>query len=105
MKEIADALQEAQTLIERIHNAFADSQGDISIYRLRETLSVLNSTLAKPLRNCDVGDANEQIKRHKKWCATSKDFSCSVSMCRECYAKWAQMTYVEGAKKKEKINE
>lgn len=98
MKEIAEALTEAQTLIEKIHTAFADSQDDILIHKLRKTLSVINSALAKPLRNCDVGDANEQIKRHKKWCATSKDFSCSVSMCRECYAKWAQMLYKEEVK-------
>lgn len=97
MKEIAEALTEAQTLIEKIHTAFADSQGDILIHKLRKTLSVVNSALAKPLRNCDVGNAEEQLKRHSKYCKTSKDFSCAPMMCRKCYADWSQMIFEKGA--------
>ena len=60
---------------------------------IREAHEAVNAAIAEPVRNCEVGTADEQIKRHKKWCATSKDFSCHVSMCRECYAKWSQMPY------------
>lgn len=112
MKEIAEALTEAQTLIEKIHIAFADSQGDISIHKLRKTLSVVNSVLAKPLRNCDVGNADEQAKRFEEFCL--KHIGCakatggrhcagcplekaSRNITQKCELYWGQMIFEEGA--------
>jgi hypothetical protein len=53
----------------------------------------VKSAISLPRRNCDVGTAEEQVSRHSKWCAKSRDFSCAPSMCRKCYAKWSQMPY------------
>lgn len=111
MKEIANALQEVRDLLEKIHSAYSDSQGDISIYQLRKTISVVNSALAKPLRNCDVGDAEEQFARFKKWCEgkfykrpmnaltdepckSCPCYSVAVNGVDGCnYLRWAQMLY------------
>lgn len=102
MKEIAEALTEAQTFIEKIHNAFADSQGDISIHELRKTISVVNSALAKPLRNCDVGTAEEQIERHHKtYCREYNSTpSCLThnGSCALCFARWSQTPYNDDTK-------
>lgn len=57
---------------------------------------LVNSALAEPPRNCDVGTADEQYNRHCKWCKKMRDCSCTQSMCRECYPKWAQMPYESG---------
>ena len=52
--------------------------------------------ICRPLRNCDVGTAEEQIKRHRKWCKSDK---CLTGVpCSVCFAKWSQMPYEkEGA--------
>ena len=54
---------------------------------------ILQDALAEPLRNCEVGTAEEQYVRHTKWCNKNKDYSCAATMCRECFAKWAQTPY------------
>ena len=53
------------------------------------------SALSTPPRNCDVGTAAEQDKRHSKWC--SPDI-CECT-CTRCFAEWAQMPYEEGGAK------
>jgi hypothetical protein len=60
------------------------------------TILEIQTALAEPLRNCDVGSAEEQLKRHSEFCKTSRDFSCAPSMCRKCFADWAQMPYEKG---------
>ena len=57
--------------------------------------------LEKPLRNCDVGTADEQIERHLAYC-NDPEMMCGSSgslACRKCFAKWTQMPY-EGEVKK-----
>lgn len=107
MKEIADALQEAHDLLERIHSAYSDRQGDISMYPLRKTLAVVKSALAKPLRNCDVGTPKEQTERFKNVCRKYRRGPGPRANCKGCPIQyespqvgctfaWAQMNYVEG---------
>ena len=60
-------------------------------------LEVISAALSAPPRNCDVGTAEEQIKRHTKWCRSDK---CSPEIpCSVCFAKWSQMPYEEGGAK------
>ena len=64
--------------------------------------------LSAPLRNCDVGSAEEQEKRFKHFCAQNYS-ACDVDMecCRcpierekaDCEFAWAQMPYAEGGEK------
>ena len=49
------------------------------------------AALAAPSRNCDVGTAEEQMKRqYDTMCNTTKACPDSDWSCRECFAKWAQ---------------
>ena len=54
------------------------------------------SALAAPPRNCDIGNALEQVSRHRIWCKCGG--GCAVS-CKMCFAKWSQMPYEEGGAK------
>ena len=48
-------------------------------------------------RNCDVGTADEQMKRqHDTMCDTTKACPDSDWSCRKCFAEWGQMPYKEG---------
>ena len=47
-------------------------------------------------RNCDIGNALEQVSRHRIWCKGGGD--CAVS-CKMCFAKWSQMPYEKGGEK------
>ena len=42
----------------------------------------VKKALSAPPRNCDVGTANEQIERHKKWCNSDR---CIYKNCGECH--------------------
>lgn len=47
-------------------------------------------------RNCDIGTAEEQLKRHGEWCTRrpATTHPClDRGWCRKCFVKWAQMPY------------
>ena len=55
----------------------------------------IDDAIAIPLRNCDVGTADEQMERHRTYC-NDPEMMCGRSgslACRKCFAKWAQMPY------------
>lgn len=69
-------------------------------------LDKAKSALAEPIRNCDVGTAEEQAERFYSFCKThqsgilgicSSQCPCKdcCNMCH-CLTKWAQMPYEEG---------
>ena len=65
---------------------------------LHGRMDFLKSALASPARNCDVGTADEQLKRHEKWCDAIRNgqsgYHCSdAPSCSACFAKWSQMPY------------
>jgi len=65
---------------------------------------IAKTALAAPPRNCDVGTAEEQLKRFKDFCRIiSKDETCDgcplfpqCSTLEHCTLAWAQMPYEEG---------
>ena len=63
---------------------------------LCEAKTAINAALAEPPRNCDIGNALEQVSRHRIWCKCGG--ACAVS-CKMCFAKWSQMPYEEGGAK------
>lgn len=70
---------------------------------MANALDKAKSALAEPPRNCDVGTAEEQHRRHDAFCdATRKGMSgyhCDdAPRCVFCFSKWAQMPYEEGGK-------
>ena len=65
-----------------------------------EINGIINAALSAPPRNCDVGTAEEQMKRqHDTMCNTTKACPDSDWSCRKCFAEWAQMPYEEGGAK------
>ena len=57
--------------------------------------------IGRPLRNCDVGSAEEQYNRFVH-CCTSRKIPCrryDTFSCAKCYAVWSQMPYEEGGAK------
>lgn len=70
-----------------------NSEGELVVLNTHK----LAESLKKSLRNCDLGTAEEQIVRHKKWC---ESYKCWPGIpCSACYAKWSQMPYDEGGAK------
>ena len=60
--------------------------------------------LSRPLRNCDVGTADEQDARHSKWCRHygidgDMEVACASQDCSLCVLRWAQMPFEEGGVK------
>ena len=63
---------------------------------MAKALDKAKAALAEPPRNCDIGNALEQVSRHRIWCKCGG--GCAVS-CKMCFAKWSQMPYEEGGVK------
>ena len=64
----------------------------------KNLIVVVQSALAAPLRNCDVGTAEEQAERFKKFCSDHQApwhgcTNCPVLMSEKCAITWAQMPY------------
>ena len=68
----------------------------MSIIELLEQLKTLPKKIKKPVRNCDVGTADEQVRRHLEWCERNAYKCQSTPSCAVCLAEWAQMPYEEG---------
>lgn len=66
-------------------------------------LNNAREALTLPLCNCDVGTAEDWIRRHESYCGNSMDsFACingPGSECKKCFAKWLQKPYGEGGAK------
>ena len=70
-----------------------------------ETVNKIMDALSAPPRNCDVGTAEEQEVRFKRFCESHWDLNNADSTCAECPLKekagtecefaWAQMPYKE----------
>ena len=63
---------------------------------MANALDKAKAALAEPIRNCDVGTAEEQVERHVKWCNNDR---CVFTCCSVCFAEWSQMPYEEGGAK------
>ena len=77
---------------------------------------IVSSTLADPPRNCDVGTAEEQAERFRRFCGTHKpdesqfteegellcpSTGCELIACNygQCALAWSHMPYEEGGEK------
>lgn len=71
--------------------------------QINKTISSVDkakAALAEPLRNCDVGTAEEQKARYEAFCKEcqriTRDLPCDFD--HECIFKWEQMPYNEESK-------
>ena len=64
--------------------------------------ALAKSALAEPLRNCDVGTAEEQGARFRGFCDKHNCERCPVGgdeYLTNCFSRWSQMPYEEGGEK------
>lgn len=66
---------------------------------IREAHKAVNAALSAPPRNCDVGTAEEQNNRFKRFCDSKSMGYCWGRGCRKCMAQWLQLPYEEGESK------
>lgn len=69
-----------------------------------EAQNMADGALSPSPRNCDVGTAEEQHRRHDAFCDATRNgmsgYHCDdAPRCVFCFSKWAQMPYEEGGKK------
>ena len=63
---------------------------------LNEAIDRIDAALSEPPRQCDVGTADEQMKRqYDTMCNTTNACPDSDWSCRKCFAQWAQSPYSE----------
>lgn len=99
--KLREALNQLLGLIDNEILVFNDSIEPSEISQAQYHIDKAKAALAEPIRNCDVGTAEEQIKRHRAYCKDPK-MMCGRSsslVCRKCLAEWAQMPYEEGGEK------
>ena len=103
MRKTLEVVRDALTTISAHEN-------DVEFVRtwIAMTKKEVAAALAMPMRQCDVGTAEEQEARFKKFCAAHWSINNVDSECEgcpitiegaECEFAWAQMPYEEGGSK------
>lgn len=100
-------IQKMRTALVRASTALkvCDWPEGIDIDGVNSIIAEIESAIALPDRNCDIGTAYEQSVRMAKFCKTQYEKSdCYVHICSECelfgsesdcVLSWAQMPYIE----------
>lgn len=64
----------------------------------QKDIDFIKAALAEPVKNYEVGTAEEQLKRHGEWCTKrpATTHPClDWGWCRKCFVEWEQMPYIE----------
>ena len=89
----AAAMREALVLCSRIIGANG-IRGNVFLDDIQEAHKAITDALAAPPRQCDVGTAEEQVKRYDKFCDIHDCRSdCPLFKADSCELEWAQMPY------------
>lgn len=92
--KIREAIENSNGLLEELMRLGEWSES------AREQIKENKTALAEPLRNCDVGTAEEQSARYAKFCYAHRSYEKGCGgcpLCGEpcCELAWAQMPYEE----------
>ena len=91
----AAAMREALVKIHDLTNALDENCGVDPV----EIRDIARNALTKPPRNCDVGTAEEQERRFRKYCETEEcnryrcGHGCKAVCIDRCAVTWSQMPY------------
>ena len=71
---------------------------------LCEAKTAINAALAEPVRNCEVGTADDWLARFRAVCERCSGSDCDHRLFKDeevcdCFSRWLQMPYVEGGAK------
>ena len=107
--KLREALENCAKMGEQIDCQLGSSDETVYAFRDERCLAhniseCARAALASPRLNCEVGTAEEQLKRFKDFCRIiSKDETChgcpllpQCSTLEHCTLAWAQMPYEEG---------
>lgn len=90
--KLRDALLKADVLI-----SIATFEEGVKMDEVDKIRSEIKAALAEPLRNCDVGTAEEQVERYMNFCHNfSKCIGCPCvgrMKYNHCEFAWLQMPY------------
>ena len=103
--KLREALKDIGRLVEQIHFLYSDYPSEI-----HEIARKVNAALAEPVKNCEVGTADEQKKRFSDFCCSHTDptdidgWVCDkrcplYEKHPKCKEAWEQMPYEEGGDK------
>lgn len=101
MREVLEWFWSKRSMLDFCHNNLSTKtweDWDKVYCFLREFADKVQAALAEPLRNCDVGTAEEQGMRFKKFCNDHQApwhgcTNCPVLMSEKCAIAWSQMPY------------
>jgi hypothetical protein len=103
---LREALKQVQIGFDgNVLGPIGDVPNDWEIAEAKRLCKVVDSALAAPPRNCDVGTPTGQARRFQLFCQQHRDIDAECStMCpfvdtadiNHCQAGWAQMPYEEG---------
>ena len=95
--KLREVLKDIGRLVEQIHFLYSDYPSEI-----HEIARKVNAALAEPVRNYEVGTADEQQTRHCAWCRKhgidgDNEVNCAHPdmSCGLCALRWAQLPYKE----------
>lgn len=101
-------IREALNEILEIASPISTGDDDDPVERIAQ---IAEAALAEPVRNCEVGTAEEQSKRFKSYCDSKvckrrvcHSYGYEVLFHHECFAIWSQMPYESEEKGCEKAN-
>lgn len=98
--KMREALKDIGRLVEQIHFLYSDYPSEI-----HEIARKVNAALAEPVKNSEVGTAEEQGERFSAYCRTHKHPESECLLCPllgqtggYCELAWAQTPYEGDAK-------
>lgn len=88
-------MREALVYIKQWHEDCISEEGADLV---DDMIAKVDAALSAPPRNCDVGTAEEQNRRHNAFCNATRNgmsgYHCEdAPRCVFCFSKWAQMPY------------
>lgn len=91
-----DKIKEAFDKIGNISAFVAENCGNADTAKyMNDIISIVQEAVSEPLKNCNVGTADEQYERFV-YCCSSRKIQCRQSYtqgCAGCFARWSQMPY------------
>ena len=96
--KLREALEALLNLAYEVEDMNSDS-GPRTSMPTKFVIDTAKAALSEPIKNCEVGTADEQLTRHGDWCAmrpTTAHPCLDRGWCRKCFADWSQMPYEGG---------
>lgn len=95
--KLREALEDIGRIVEQIRLLYSDYPSE-----MHEIARKVNAALAEPVKNCEVGTAEEQAERLHRFCISQDCETCPCNIGKadgRCEFAWMQMPYEEGGAK------